>query len=106
MTLPAPLGELESPGWLRDLLCADARAPVRAPAWVKATVRDLFRHRGYRPTGRGKPSSEYLAGAAGSLEATIVAAPGARAHVLSAAPVDPAVPYAWEARWRCAWSAA
>ena len=64
-TLPAPLGELESPGWLRDLLRADARAPLRAPAWVKTAVRDLFRHRGYRPTGRGKPSSEYLAGAAG-----------------------------------------
>ncbi|MEO0558800.1 MAG: phenylalanine--tRNA ligase beta subunit-related protein [Bacteroidota bacterium] len=33
---------------------------------MKATVRDLFRHRGYKPTGRGKPASEYLVGAATS----------------------------------------
>ncbi len=64
VTTAAPLGELASPAWLTALLDASADAEVRAPAWVKATVRDLFRHRGYRPTGRGKPSSEYLLGAA------------------------------------------
>ncbi len=31
---------------------------------MKATVRDLFRHHGYKPTGRGKPASEYLVRAA------------------------------------------
>lgn len=28
---------------------------------VRAAVRDLLRHGGYKPTGRGKPSSKYLA---------------------------------------------
>lgn len=63
ITLPSDLGELASPDWLVALLAADADVPMHAPEWTKATVRDLFRHRGYRPTGRGKPSSEYLAGA-------------------------------------------
>jgi DNA/RNA-binding domain of Phe-tRNA-synthetase-like protein len=30
---------------------------------LRTSVRDMLRQRGYRPTGRGKPSSEYLAGA-------------------------------------------
>ncbi|QEG21183.1 phenylalanine--tRNA ligase beta subunit-related protein [Mariniblastus fucicola] len=33
---------------------------------VKSAVRDLLRHAGYKPTGRGKPASEYLVKAAGS----------------------------------------
>ncbi|MBI2571078.1 MAG: hypothetical protein HYV63_29075 [Candidatus Schekmanbacteria bacterium] len=32
---------------------------------VRAHVRDLLRHGGYKPTGRGKPASEYLLRAAG-----------------------------------------
>jgi DNA/RNA-binding domain of Phe-tRNA-synthetase-like protein len=31
---------------------------------VRKTVRDLLRHGGYKPTGRGKPASEYLIAAA------------------------------------------
>lgn len=42
----------------------DADAPFQRSDGVKAMVRDLFRHRGYKPTGRGKPASEYLVGAA------------------------------------------
>ena len=61
--LPTRLGELPSPDWLQDALVDGCEPPVRAGEWTKATVRDLFRHRGYRPTGRGKPSSEYLLGA-------------------------------------------
>ena len=61
--LPTPLGELPSPDWLQRALVEGCEPPVRAGDWTKATVRDLFRHRGYRPTGRGKPSSEYLLGA-------------------------------------------
>jgi DNA/RNA-binding domain of Phe-tRNA-synthetase-like protein len=34
------------------------------PAEVKAAIRDLLRKGGYKPTGRGKPASEYLAQAA------------------------------------------
>ena len=40
--------------------------PSSAPepdADLRTAVRDMLRQRGYRPTGRGKPSSEYLAGA-------------------------------------------
>jgi len=32
---------------------------------VRAAIRDLLRHGGYKPTGRGKPASEYLVRAAG-----------------------------------------
>lgn len=70
-TFPRPLGELPSPEWLAALLRMDAvladpsggRTPPRDET-VRTTVRDLLRHGGYKPTGRGKPSSEYLAAAA------------------------------------------
>jgi len=58
-----PLGESEAPA-LHDLLRADAEAPLRADDAVRAAVRDLLRHGGYKPTGRGKPASEYLVRAA------------------------------------------
>lgn len=61
--LPVPLEQLPSPDWLVGLLAADAPAPVRGFEALKGAVRDLLRGHGYRPTGRGKPSSEYLAGA-------------------------------------------
>ncbi|MAD34796.1 MAG: hypothetical protein CMJ88_13715 [Planctomycetes bacterium] len=64
VTLPERLAKLATPTCTVDLLAPDVAAPLSAPAWVKPTVRDLLRHRGYRPTGRGKPSSEYLAAAA------------------------------------------
>ena len=62
-TFPTPLGRLEAPnleGWLR----LDVDAPVGRYQETKGAVRDLFRLRGYKPTGRGKPASEYLVGAA------------------------------------------
>lgn len=61
--LPMPLGELPSPPWLVELLRPGAEAPMRAGEGVRTAVRDLLRQRGYRPTGRGKPSAEYLAAA-------------------------------------------
>ena len=64
VALPRPLGELVSPPALRALLAADAPAPLAAEPWLRTAVRDLLRGHGYRPTGRGKPSSEYLAAAA------------------------------------------
>ncbi|MCA8952929.1 MAG: hypothetical protein KDE27_25690 [Planctomycetes bacterium] len=64
VALPRPLGELTSPPWLTALLAPDASAPVAPPAEIRTRVRDLLRGHGYRPTGRGKPSSEYLAAAA------------------------------------------
>jgi len=39
-------------------------APLASSDEVKKHVRDLLRHGGYKPTGRGKPSSEYLLGVA------------------------------------------
>jgi DNA/RNA-binding domain of Phe-tRNA-synthetase-like protein len=63
--LPAPLGEIVSPPWLLAGLAADyAVAPLPPEEGVKAAVRDLLRHGGYKPTGRGKPASEYLVKAA------------------------------------------
>jgi DNA/RNA-binding domain of Phe-tRNA-synthetase-like protein len=62
--LPAVLGELPSPVWLTELLADPAPAPVARSEDLRAAVRDLLRHGGYKPTGRGKPSSEYLVRAA------------------------------------------
>jgi DNA/RNA-binding domain of Phe-tRNA-synthetase-like protein len=63
--LPTALEQLPSPAWLTDLLRLDAEAPVRSSDALRTAVRDLLRVHGYRPTGRGKPSSEYLAAAIG-----------------------------------------
>ncbi|HEY0095206.1 MAG TPA: phenylalanine--tRNA ligase beta subunit-related protein [Archangium sp.] len=64
-TLPAPLSASPSPEWLVALLKPDASAPLSADDAVRGAVRDLLRHGGYKPTGRGKPASEYLVRAAG-----------------------------------------
>jgi DNA/RNA-binding domain of Phe-tRNA-synthetase-like protein len=61
---PASLGAMPSPEWLVDLLRDDAPAPLSRDESVRAAVRDLLRHGGYKPTGRGKPASEYLVRAA------------------------------------------
>ncbi|ATB35460.1 hypothetical protein CYFUS_000873 [Cystobacter fuscus] len=62
---PAPLSQRPSPEWLVALLEPDAPAPLSADDAVRGAVRDLLRHGGYKPTGRGKPASEYLVRAAG-----------------------------------------
>jgi DNA/RNA-binding domain of Phe-tRNA-synthetase-like protein len=54
---PKPLGELASLPAIRE-------APLATSDEVKKHVRDLLRQGGYKPTGRGKPSSEYLLGVA------------------------------------------
>jgi DNA/RNA-binding domain of Phe-tRNA-synthetase-like protein len=73
-TFPAPLGELTTSEAIRALLSATGApqaAPLAADEAVRSAVRTLLRHGGYRPTGRGKPASEYLVRAAseGSLGA-------------------------------------
>ena len=55
-TFPTPLGELATPPGVLVLLDADAPAPLRRDEAVRAAVRDLLRHGGYKPTGRGKPA--------------------------------------------------
>jgi DNA/RNA-binding domain of Phe-tRNA-synthetase-like protein len=64
-TFPAPLATLPSPSWLSALLRLEAGAPIERDERVRAAVRDMLRHGGYKPTGRGKPASEYLVHAAG-----------------------------------------
>lgn len=59
-----PIGNQSSPT-IASLLRLDA-APVAVERseLVRASVRELLRHGGYKPTGRGKPASEYLVQAA------------------------------------------
>ena len=62
--LPDELQRLETPASVRDLLKADAAAPLARDEAVRSAVRDMLRFGGYKPTGRGKPASEYLVRAA------------------------------------------
>ena len=55
---PVSLGEIAYD--LTTWLSLDARAPLASDAEVRGAVRDLLRYGGYKPTGRGKPASEYL----------------------------------------------
>ena len=82
---PDALGSTPSPPWLRDLLKPDAAAPLQRAEATRAAVRDLLRHGGYKPTGRGKPASEYLVRAAeegtlGSINAVVDACNVASLH--------------------------
>lgn len=63
-TFPRPLGELETPESMLGLFALDAPAPIERNEDVRTAVRKLLRHGGYKPTGRGKPASEYLVRAA------------------------------------------
>ncbi len=62
--LPEPVGSMPSPAWLLDLLRSDAASPFEPDEQVRLDVRDALRTAGYKPTGRGKPASEYLLRAA------------------------------------------
>lgn len=62
--LPGPLAEHPSSEALLAGLALDYPAPLARDESVRASVRDLLRHGGYKPTGRGKPASEYLVRAA------------------------------------------
>ena len=75
-TFPKPLGEIGRVESLMELLKLDAPAPLRSDDAVRLQVRELLRHGGYKPTGRGKPASEYLLravgeGALGSINAAV-----------------------------------
>lgn len=60
-----PIGEVVTPARIRDGLSLTAPAPLSSDDTVRGHIRDLLRHGGYKPTGRGKPSSEYLLRAVG-----------------------------------------
>lgn len=85
-TFPAPLGGVPASDAIRALLAsAEAPAPIRADDAVRSAVRDLLRHGGYKPTGRGKPSSEYLVravseGALGAINAAVDACNAVSLH--------------------------
>lgn len=57
-----------SPPALLDELSAEERSLAadrsRFPEGVRTCIRDVLRKGGYKPTGRGKPASEYLLGLA------------------------------------------
>lgn len=81
---PAPLGELPPAGALAHF-DPGAAAPLSRDDAVRAAMRDLLRHGGYKPTGRGKPSAEYLVGAAtkgtlGSINAAVDCCNAASLH--------------------------
>lgn len=63
--LPRPLADLPSPPELVSRLSLGTAAPLEPSDDVRAAVRDLLRHGGFKPTGRSKPASEYLLRAAG-----------------------------------------
>jgi DNA/RNA-binding domain of Phe-tRNA-synthetase-like protein len=66
-----PLGALpgDAAGVASLLRDADGRAPpVQRDESLRQAVRDMLRASGYRPTGRGKPASEYLIRASGAGE--------------------------------------
>ncbi len=58
-----PCAALATPAAITALAEPAASAPLASSEAVRAAVRDLLRHGGYKPSGRGKPASEYLAGA-------------------------------------------
>ena len=60
---PAPLGDVSAP-LLHPLLDPSGPAPLVRSEEIRQAVRDMLRHGGYKPTGRGKPASEYLVRAA------------------------------------------
>jgi len=64
-TFSAPLGEAETPPWLSEYLALEAWTHLDRTEDLRTAVRSLLRHGGYKPTGRGKPSAEYLVRAAG-----------------------------------------
>jgi DNA/RNA-binding domain of Phe-tRNA-synthetase-like protein len=75
-TFPSPLGDLTTPSDVLDALRLDAPAPLERDEATRGAVRDLLRAGGYKPTGRGKPASEYLVraaseGALGTINAAV-----------------------------------
>jgi DNA/RNA-binding domain of Phe-tRNA-synthetase-like protein len=51
---PRPIGVIGTPTFTVELAISDEES-------LRAAVRDLLRHGGFKPSGRNKPASEYLA---------------------------------------------
>src|SRR5207245_5378863 len=61
-----PLGELTTPPAVAAFFDPHVTAPLTTDDEVRAAVRALLRHGGFKPAGRSKPASEYLQQAAQS----------------------------------------
>ena len=62
---PQPVVAVAAPSSWSALLGSTAPyTPLERAEAVRSAVRDMLRHGGYKPTGRGKPASEYLVRAA------------------------------------------
>jgi len=61
--LAGPLVETKTPAAISRLAELGASAPLASSELVKLAVRDLLRQGGFKPAGRSKPASEYLAAA-------------------------------------------
>ena len=57
---PKSLGELATPQRILNYYALSVDAPLLRDDATKKAVRDCLRYGGYKPTGRGKPASEYL----------------------------------------------
>jgi DNA/RNA-binding domain of Phe-tRNA-synthetase-like protein len=62
--LPAALGQVATSREVSAALDRGAPAPLAADDEVRQRIRGLLRRGGFKPTGRSKPASEYLLGAA------------------------------------------
>ena len=76
---------MSTPPSIIATLRSDAAAPLERNEETRAAVRDMLRHGGYKPTGRGKPASEYLVraaseGALGSINAAVDVCNGVSLH--------------------------
>ncbi len=83
--LPTALGACPPSAAVAALFGATAPAPLESSDDVRSAIRDLLRHGGYKPTGRGKPSSEYLIravaeGALGSINLAVDACNAVSLH--------------------------
>lgn len=56
----SPLGDSKTPVEIFDMLDTQFESPINKDENTKTLVRDTLRQTGYKPTGRGKPASEYL----------------------------------------------
>ncbi|HEY0251001.1 MAG TPA: hypothetical protein VGC41_05715, partial [Kofleriaceae bacterium] len=54
-----PLADLVTPAEILRYLEPQATAPICSSDTVRAEVRSLLRHGGFKPAGRSKPASEY-----------------------------------------------
>lgn len=62
---PRALGEMPTPPEILQLFSPTAEAPLHSDDAVREKVRALLRYGGFKPTGRSKPSAEYLLRAVG-----------------------------------------